>query len=296
MPPVGAAPDVPCIRCGYSLLGLPVQGVCPECGAPVAESLRGDRFRYSRPSYVRALHAGAFLVELVSLLWIPLAIIAAIMSGLVRTSFGRGTTLSIVLEGLISGSLIILWCFGWWMLTTRDPVRPDATDLRSRRLVRALVVVVAAPAIVLPFMDAGVSSFAARGLAAAAQGATVVEGLRTVLIWLALVAAAIGYFTSLAYISAIGPRFPDPSIGRNAVQLMWFPVWLTVGGVVASVVAAAFDSWLVGGFAIFAGFIAIVVAYVWWLWLIDHVRYRLQEARWMMQHAVLEPNPIIPPQ
>ena len=43
------ADDVACYRCGYSLRGLDIGGLCPECGGPVDESaarhaarLRGD--------------------------------------------------------------------------------------------------------------------------------------------------------------------------------------------------------------------------------------------------------------
>lgn len=31
--------DIPCVRCRYSLRGLSVRGVCPECGAPVRATL-----------------------------------------------------------------------------------------------------------------------------------------------------------------------------------------------------------------------------------------------------------------
>src|SRR5690606_9951670 len=35
--------DQACIGCGYALRGLPVAGVCPECGMAIARSFRGDR-------------------------------------------------------------------------------------------------------------------------------------------------------------------------------------------------------------------------------------------------------------
>lgn len=31
--------DIPCLRCGYSLKGLHLGDVCPECAQPIAESL-----------------------------------------------------------------------------------------------------------------------------------------------------------------------------------------------------------------------------------------------------------------
>ena len=35
------ASDLACRKCGYHLRGLPTNGMCPECGTPVAISLRG---------------------------------------------------------------------------------------------------------------------------------------------------------------------------------------------------------------------------------------------------------------
>ena len=35
--------DVPCFRCGYNVRGLPDDGRCPECAAPVDESVRRHR-------------------------------------------------------------------------------------------------------------------------------------------------------------------------------------------------------------------------------------------------------------
>ena len=42
--------DVPCSRCGYNLRTLSSTGLCPECAAPVAESLQGW---YAPPSRSR---------------------------------------------------------------------------------------------------------------------------------------------------------------------------------------------------------------------------------------------------
>lgn len=35
----GLAPGVPCVRCGYDLAGLAMDGRCPECGEPVGASV-----------------------------------------------------------------------------------------------------------------------------------------------------------------------------------------------------------------------------------------------------------------
>jgi hypothetical protein len=53
-----ATQDVPCLRCGYNLRGLKIDGLCPECGAPIARSLHGNLLGYSAPEYVAKLQAG----------------------------------------------------------------------------------------------------------------------------------------------------------------------------------------------------------------------------------------------
>ncbi|MEO1513279.1 MAG: hypothetical protein AAFU70_14495, partial [Planctomycetota bacterium] len=50
---------VVCVRCGYALAGLARDGVCPECGMRVEDSLRGDALRYADPAMVRLLRRGA---------------------------------------------------------------------------------------------------------------------------------------------------------------------------------------------------------------------------------------------
>lgn len=55
-----------CFRCGYDLYGRPQAGVCPECGEPVAESLRPRYLRDAGPAYLRsvrqAIRLAAFTV------------------------------------------------------------------------------------------------------------------------------------------------------------------------------------------------------------------------------------------
>ena len=51
--------DVPCHRCTYNLRGLRPDGRCPECGAPVQVSLRGERLRFADPIWLKQLSLGA---------------------------------------------------------------------------------------------------------------------------------------------------------------------------------------------------------------------------------------------
>ena len=50
--------DFPCRKCAYNLRGLPSNGTCPECNAPVEISISGDLLRYSDPNYLESLRRG----------------------------------------------------------------------------------------------------------------------------------------------------------------------------------------------------------------------------------------------
>ncbi|MHC4946835.1 MAG: hypothetical protein ACYTG1_01040 [Planctomycetota bacterium] len=70
-----AGRDAVCVGCGYALRGLPVAGCCPECGAPVDESLRARGYLAVKRGLRRALRhelawGSASLAVLVGLLWL----------------------------------------------------------------------------------------------------------------------------------------------------------------------------------------------------------------------------------
>src|SRR5687768_15684955 len=53
VPPATLQHDVPCVRCGYDLRGLSDDGLCPECGAGIGDSLA--RFVQTRAAAARPL-------------------------------------------------------------------------------------------------------------------------------------------------------------------------------------------------------------------------------------------------
>ena len=52
----------PCVKCGYDLRGLPVKGVCPECGTSVEDSLRGLLLQFASAEYRGKLSRGLSLI------------------------------------------------------------------------------------------------------------------------------------------------------------------------------------------------------------------------------------------
>src|SRR5216110_2944357 len=70
--------DLTCRRCSYQLRGLNDKGKCPECGAPIAQSIYGDLLMYSDSRWVQMLALGVKII-----LWgILLTVIAAVAGGL----------------------------------------------------------------------------------------------------------------------------------------------------------------------------------------------------------------------
>jgi hypothetical protein len=114
--------DRACIQCGYSLRGLAVSGVCPECATPAARSLLGDLLMHSSRQFVARLALGARLVwwSLALTLIIPLAmmVVLVLLSGLGMASFLAWFWLVLLL------ALVLVACAavtGLWLLSSPDP-------------------------------------------------------------------------------------------------------------------------------------------------------------------------------
>ncbi len=113
--------DTTCRHCGYNLRGLNPGGVCPECGAAIAISLRRDLLRYAAPGYVRSLAWGARTIA-----WGELLAVAA------NSSCGPCVTGGSAVLQLIAGSVVLV---GLWRLTAPDPSGNDYSRGRTAPLI-----------------------------------------------------------------------------------------------------------------------------------------------------------------
>jgi len=214
---------VGCTNCGYNLGGLPTAGTCPECGAPIERSLRGDRLVNMPAGYLASLHRGAFLVLTVIFLQV-LVMFLRIFSALATAVLGSspipgGETVLSVVQLALSVVLVV----GWWVLSAPMPLLADLAGAdRRRRWVRGLLVVnvavIAAQASLYVLMSVWLTSPLA-----------LLYVVSSVTILSSLVSLA-GYVVQMLYLAWLADRVPDVALFKRAKLLVWLgPTLSTVG-------------------------------------------------------------------
>lgn len=80
VPTWSVARDVSCITCGYNMRTLRLDARCPECGKPVAASLRTDDLRFANVRWLRRVRRGVSTL-LVAIVAFPLALFFILFFG-----------------------------------------------------------------------------------------------------------------------------------------------------------------------------------------------------------------------
>ena len=128
-----------CIDCGYNLHGLDVEGVCPECGKPISESVALPAIWVAQPRWFeRQLIAMWVLIgaEFVSAaLWFSSLIFTLFPAGSMQSNSltSRALNSVIIFTVLLRFGLIIT--VGWMMMQPNKISSPDSQENRWRRLV-----------------------------------------------------------------------------------------------------------------------------------------------------------------
>jgi hypothetical protein len=227
--------SIHCIRCGYDLIGLPANGVCPECGTHVEDSNRGTLLQYSAPEYLEKLHQGTVYI-LTAIIVYVLTMLLAILGSIIFGALGATASplLIVVPMGLIGFVAMIGMAYGWWRFSEPDPkyAGVDKGDkprqvLRIALITMVVLVTITTPISMFNAMPAQAAP-APTGAGATTQAAT--GFLELVLSFIQFVAYATWYFASMMYVQWIGARIPSDNVVRRARTLMWAgPLLMTVG-------------------------------------------------------------------
>ncbi len=215
--------DLTCIDCGYNLrTALPTDD-CPECGKPIAESVRGDLLVLSCLSWLRKVRQG-LTVYLVMILSVVLCFVAFTVITPFIISFYAGY-LWIYLIFLIPMTIGLA---GVWLMTTAEPgsitPRREKPE-RMRRLARLFTVISYLWGAALLIISAGSFSLDWQ--------TTQSLSLLNDAISLA------GTFTLLAYAASLAARIPLARLIRQTQIVKWgvtiSTIVMLVGGVMGFV-------------------------------------------------------------
>lgn len=223
-------PDRGCVECGYSLHGLPRDGVCPECGTDLRRSARGELLRFAGRAYLATVCSGLGLV----LSGTPLAFAAVPVSWMVMllmiesANFVHGQLVMSTVQLVIFGCVAV----GYWRYTAPDHGFTGRTRRdRARRVVRVAIVV-------QTMLVAGCWTYRVLSVTNAPLGTYVVPstlfehmtlhgGLPFVAISVVIISGTIVYTRGLA------ERIPDEHIVGRSRMLVWgVPVIGVLGSIV----------------------------------------------------------------
>lgn len=254
-----------CLRCGYALRGLPVDGACPECGRSIERSLRGASLRYADPRYVRRMHHGLIVVQWATGFgltgwFVFLAAVGADLLTLVRISL-----FFVALCIVVSVNYV-----GWWMATTADPGLPG---MRNRRWTRWCIRAGLAAAY-LPILT----------IAALVVYPHPIEWVMRVVnlpdtaffaAWMALAGLIASYIARVSYIRWLAMRLPNQLLDSHALATSWTIVIISILGAPMCLMGPLIASLL-------------------WMHLLDEVRTSLRDAADIASRSAQPPTPAEP--
>lgn len=129
--------ETPCSACGYNLRGLSPDGVCPECGTAIKQSLLGDFLYFSDPFWLRRIVRGMDILHigLAGFFAVACGTLALFASSHLRSSTALGTI----------GLVFVVPLAGLWRATLAESAAvEDRRPFTLRRAVRFSIVSCAA--------------------------------------------------------------------------------------------------------------------------------------------------------
>lgn len=218
--------DRSCFRCSYNLRGLPIAGVCPECGTPVQDSLRGILLQFASAKYLSTIHSGLSLILNGILLMVLLFVVSVFMG--VRL-VGGNYRLAIAGLQIIASVMMLL---GYWKYTEPDPgFAGTELPTAARKVMRVTVVIQAAATAAGFLLSFAAIVFLVGG--AATSGASAVLLVAGIANIAGIGAFAVQFFATMRYTRWMASRVPDVYILKRTKTYMWLlPVISFVGAIV----------------------------------------------------------------
>jgi hypothetical protein len=221
-PPETSAGTV-CIRCGYDLRELPIDGPCPECGTPIEHSLGGDRLSRADPRWLARVALGqslltwGFLLAAVGafeFMFVPIAFVAISMSGIGGVTVeALAEVAMLAVAGCVVSGLMMCW-MGAFLLTVQEPKQYDReARLSSRYLARW-------------GMFGGISALSLGMLLGFVPLTPLaLTSIKVVLYLLATAAVTVAVVPTLNVLAGLATRIPDDKLARrtrdSARTLRW---------------------------------------------------------------------------
>ncbi len=137
--PEVAADGLTCRSCGYELTGLATNGLCPECAAPVALSLRGDDLISSDPGWLAQLARGATLVFASACAWTVIQLTRSLAEfAAMNGPSSLGTVLRMITAPLTLVTSVA-FLIGLWWLTGAEREKQDRRTFALALSTRAVL-------------------------------------------------------------------------------------------------------------------------------------------------------------
>lgn len=258
--------DVRCARCGYELRGLTVDQRCPECAAPVANSLQAEMLDFAAPEFLDRLMRGALLARIsaiVALCTVAVTAVLIIIAIGVGTATGGPPTAVMVILAFVwlLGPLGCGGCavFGWWLLTSPDP---GAGGTRKDRRIRPVLRV----GTVVAGVCWGLSCIPVAAQQLMSLPPSVYIPLMAV-IGIALPASvAFMFFAAGPYMNAMAERMDDCYIPTLTLKQRWQGI-----GLIIAIGAFFLSIFIQGGQLLLLSFFGGFGVLIWLFWTHQHM-------------------------
>ncbi|MBL1218545.1 MAG: hypothetical protein D8M59_13765 [Planctomycetes bacterium] len=138
----GAVPEKPiqftgklaCIKCDYDLRGLALEGPCPECGAPIAETWHRDMLRFADLVWLKRVRLGLRLIVASFVVPFLVTIPAGIAGGPLIVRSGDSVisrTIQFTSIGILCAlglAVLVAYSVGIWLATEPNPAASMKTE------------------------------------------------------------------------------------------------------------------------------------------------------------------------